>query len=219
VIRGRTYNPGRSHVDSAALMIEPTETESQGQRRPSLAVYVGRMRGGSSRPAVGRAPLPVVLLAMCAGFIGIFLISIPSLYSDLPASTKLFLIGSFGASAVLLYAAPKSEFAQPRNLLVGQAIAATIGVTAYKLFGGHVGVAGGLAVAATIGIMQITNAVHPPAGATALIAVLGPASVHKLGYLFVLTPVLTGAAILLLVAIVVNNLSPDENRHYPLRWW
>ena len=198
---------------------EPTETESQDRRRSSWAVYVGRMRGGTSRNAVGRVPVPVVLVAMCAGFIGIFLISIPSLYSDVPASTKLFLIGSFGASAVLLYAAPKSDFAQPRNLLVGQAIAATVGVTAYKLVGGHVGIASGLAVAATIGVMQITNTVHPPAGATALIAVLGPASVHKLGYMFVLTPVLAGALILLLVAIVMNNLSPDENRHYPLRWW
>jgi CBS domain-containing membrane protein len=199
--------------------IEPTEIGRQDQRRPSWAVYVGRMRGGASRNAVGRVPALVVLLTWCAGFIGIFLISIPSLYPGLPASTKLFLIGSFGASATLLYAAPKSELAQPRNLLVGQAIAAAVGVTAYKLVGAHVGVAAGLAVATTIGVMQITNSVHPPAGATALIAVLGPASVHKLGYLFILTPVLAGALILLLVAIVMNNLSPDENRHYPIRWW
>jgi CBS-domain-containing membrane protein len=199
--------------------IEPTETGRQGQRRPSWAVYVGRMRGGASRNTVGRVPALVVLLTWCAGFIGIFLISIPSLYPGLPASTKLFLIGSFGASATLLYAAPKSEFAQPRNLLIGQAIAAAVGVTAYKLVGGHVGVAAGLAVATTIGVMQITNSVHPPAGATALIAVLGPASVHKLGYLFILTPVLAGSFILLVVAILMNNLSPDENRRYPIRWW
>ncbi len=163
--------------------------------------------------------MSVVLLTWSAGFIGIFLISIPSLYPDLPVSTKLFLIGSFGASAALLYAAPLSDFAQPRNLMVGQLIAALVGVTAYKLLGTHVGLAAGVAVATAIAIMQLTHTVHPPAGATALIAVLGPASVHKLGYLFVLTPVLAGATILLLVALVMNNLSSDESHHYPVIWW
>ena len=52
-----------------------------------------------------------------------------------------------------------------------------------------------------------------------MIAVLGPAPVHHLGYQYVLTPVLTGSLILLLVAVVVNNLSANEDRHYPLTWW
>ncbi len=184
-----------------------------------LAVYFGRMRGRTPRSETHRVRLSVVILAWCSGFIGIFLISIPSLYSDLPVSTRLFLIGSFGASAALLYAAPLSDFAQPRNLVVGQAIAALVGVTAYKVVGAHIGVAAALAVATAIAIMQMTHTLHPPAGATALIAVLGPASVHKLGYLFVLTPVLAGAMILLLVAVVMNNLSPEESRHYPVTWW
>jgi hypothetical protein len=24
---------------------------------------------------------------------------------------------------------------------------------------------------------------------------------------------------LLVTAVLINNLSPDENRHYPLSWW
>jgi CBS domain-containing membrane protein len=67
--------------------------------------------------------------------------------------------------------------------------------------------------------MQLLNALHPPAGATALIAVLGPAKVHQLGYLYILTPVLAGALILLVVAVLVNNLNRDEDCHYPLTWW
>jgi CBS domain-containing membrane protein len=162
--------------------------------------------------------LPVVV-AFCAGLIAIFLISIPSLYSDLPVSSRLFLIGSFGASAALLYGAPRAEFAQPRNIVFGQLISAFTGVTAYKLLGNHVGIAAGLAVATTTVAMLLARSFHPPAGATALIAVLGPAQVHHLGYGFVLTPVLVATLIILVVGLALLNLSPDENRHYPVSWW
>jgi CBS-domain-containing membrane protein len=191
-----------------------------GETRPDspLAEYFGRMRGTGSR-TTSRQSISVVLLSWGAAALGIFLISIPSLYVDLPVSTRLFLIGSFGASAALLYGAPHSDFAQPRNLIIGQLVAALVGVTAYKAIGAHVGLAGAVAVATTIAILQVAHCLHPPAGATALIAVLGPAQVHRLGYVFVLTPVLTGSMILLGVAVLVNNLSAHSDRHYPTIWW
>ena len=65
-------------------------------------------------------------------FAGIYLISLPELYPGWPLSSKLFLIGSFGASAALLYGAPHSPFAQPRHLVMGQLISATVGVTAFS---------------------------------------------------------------------------------------
>jgi CBS-domain-containing membrane protein len=182
-----------------------------------LAMYFGRMRGKPR--SVSRPRMSAIVVAFCAGLIAMFLISIPSLYSDLPVSTRLFLIGSFGASAALLYGAPRAEFAQPRNIVFGQLIAALIGVTAYELVGNHVGFAGGLAVATTTVVMLIVRSFHPPAGATALIAVLGPAQVHDLGYLFVLTPVLVATLIILVVGLALLNLSSDENRHYPVSWW
>ena len=215
--------PEPEELEELVERAEPVNTGAsplRDQHRPSLlSVYFGRMGAKASRSASSRVRAPIVILTWCSGFIGIYLISIPSLYPNMPASTKLFLIGSFGASAALLYAAPKSDFAQPRNLLVGQAIAALVGVTSYKLFGLDLGLAAALAVATAIAIMQVTHTLHPPAGATALIAVLGPASVHKLGYEFVLTPVLLGALILFVVAVVMNNLSSDESRHYPITWW
>jgi CBS-domain-containing membrane protein len=183
-----------------------------------LGQCFGRMRGTGSRTTT-RQPFSVLLLTWGAAAIGIFLIAIPSLYVDLPVSTRLFLIGSFGASAALLHGAPHSDFAQPRNLIIGQLVAAFVGVTAYKAIGAHVGLAGAVAVATTIAILQVTHCLHPPAGETALIAVLGPVQVHRLGYVFVLTPVLTGSMILLAVAVLVNNLSGHPDRHYPTMWW
>ena len=56
-------------------------------------------------------------------------------------------------------------------------------------------------------------------GATALIAVLGPAKIQALGYRYPFTPVLVGAVLMVLVAIVFNNLSASEERHYPVTWF
>jgi CBS-domain-containing membrane protein len=76
--------------------------------------------------------------------------------------------------------------------------------------------AGAAAVATAIAAMQLTRTTHPPGGATAYIAVIGSQKIHNLGYLYVLIPVATGALIMLLVALVVNNLS--SARRYPEYW-
>ena len=62
------------------------------------------------------------------------------------------------------------------------------------------------------------STLHPPGGATALIAVLGPARVHSLGYRFVLTPVLVSVCLMVIVALLVNNLSKHPAHHYPVTW-
>lgn len=49
-----------------------------------------------------------------------------------------------------------------------------------------------------------------------LIAVMGPESVHELGFAYVLSPVLLGAVIMCAVAVIGNNLFGD--RRYPTRW-
>src|SRR5512144_1398473 len=83
------------------------------------------------------------------------------------------IIGSFGASAVLIYGAVKSPLAQPRNLIGGHLISALIGVLSYKLLGPHLWLASSIAVATSLALMHISKTLHPPGGATALIAVIG----------------------------------------------
>ena len=65
--------------------------------------------------------------------------------------------------------------------------------------------------------MLLTKTLHPPAGATALIAVIGGKKVHDLGFFYAFVPAGLGALILLLVALLVNNLS--RNRKYPEYWF
>jgi hypothetical protein len=68
-----------------------------------------------------------------------------------------------------------------------------------------------------IAVMHATRTLHPPGGATALIAIIGSPQIHDLGFFYVLVPVTLGALILLAVALVVNNL--PKSRRYPEVWF
>lgn len=122
-------------------------------------------------------------------------------------------LSSFGASAVLVYGAVNSPLAQPRNLIGGHLISAFLGVLSYKLFSDNILIAASLAVASSILLMQLTLTLHPPGGATALIAVIGSEEIHNLGFFYMVIPVFSGAFILLLFAIMINNI--PKNRAYP----
>jgi CBS-domain-containing membrane protein len=74
-----------------------------------------------------------------------------------------------------------------------------------------------MAVSTAIAVMHMTKTLHPPGGATALIAVIGGDSVHSMGYFYVFIPVGLGAVILLGVALLVNNVA--KNRQYPEFWF
>lgn len=133
--------------------------------------------------------------------------------SSLDEVENLFLIGSFGASSVLVYGAVQSPLAQPRNLIGGHVISACIGVTIAQLLPEILWITASLAVALSIVGMQMTKTLHPPGGATALIAVMGSEKIKALGYWYVISPVLTGCLILFVVALVFNNMT--SGRKYP----
>lgn len=153
---------------------------------------------------------------IACSFIGAFLgIALIALFQSslLTKDENIFLIGSFGASSVLVYGAIQSPMAQPRNLVGGHVISAIIGVSVYKFLPDIIWLTAPLAVALSIVMMQITKTLHPPGGATALIAIIGSPKIKELGYLYVLSPVLTGSLILFVVAFLFNNMTP--NRKYP----
>lgn len=145
-------------------------------------------------------------------FFGIGLIAFTQSLS-LDKMSNIFLIGSFGASSVLIYGAIQSPLAQPRNLVGGHVISAFIGVCIYKLIPDPVWISAPLAVSLSIIAMQMTKTLHPPGGATALIAVIGIPKIKALGFMYVISPVLSGVLILLFVALIANNLT--KNRSYP----
>lgn len=176
--------------------------------------YFEKMRGMATSPP--RVSGVEIFWSWLGAFLGVSAVAYCH-FRLLGSADAILLIGSFGASAVLIYGAVKSPLAQPRNLLGGHLLSAVIGVTCYKLFPGQLWLASALAVSLSIAAMHLTRTLHPPGGATALIAVIGSGEIHGLGYWYVLMPVGAGAAIMLLVALLVNNLAP--RRRYPEFWW
>jgi CBS domain-containing membrane protein len=144
-------------------------------------------------------------------FVGIALIGFLN-RELLSVSDNLFLVGSFGATSVLIYGVINSPLAQPRNLIGGHVLSAIIGVT-ISIFVKEVWLAAAMAVSLSIVVMQITKTLHPPGGATSLIAVIGSEKIKTLGYFYVISPILSGVLILLVVALIFNNVTP--NRSYP----
>ena len=137
---------------------------------------------------------------------------------ELGGSEWTLLIGSFGATAALVYGAPASPLAQPRNVIGGHTLSAAVGVAAFSLLGAeHPALAAPLAAASATVAMQLTKTMHPPAAATALIAVLGGPAVHALGWTYPLLPCCAGSAVLVAVGCLVNNMS--RKRPYPQTWW
>ena len=153
---------------------------------------------------------------MFCSWIGSFLgiIAISYFHMDILDDKDLTLVvGSFGASAVLIYGVPNSPLSQPRNLIGGHLLSAIVGVISYKLFSSNLFLATAIAVSTSILIMQLTLTLHPPGGATSLIAVIGGEQIHELEFFYILIPVFSGALILFLIAFIVNNI--PKNRAYP----
>lgn len=179
----------------------------------NIREYLHKMKGGGmSPPGVG---LKEVLWSWAGAVIGIAACGILSAYYFEPRDLTL-IIGSFGASAVLVYGAIKSPLAQPRNLIGGHVLSGLIGVASYQVLGDTLWLAAAIGVATAIAVMLLTKTLHPPGGATALIAVIGGKKIHDLGFLYAFLPAGAGAAVLLIVALIVNNLS--KHRRYPEYW-
>lgn len=176
--------------------------------------YFKKMKGTTqSPPGVG---LSEILWSWIGAFAGIAIVAWLN-FNLFQGTDFVFIVGSFGASAVLIYGAVRSPLAQPRNLLGGHVLSALIGVTCFKLFGDYLWLSSALAVATAIAVMHATKTLHPPGGATALIAVIGGDSVHAMGYFYAVLPVGLGALIMLVVALLVNNI--PEKRRYPEFWF
>jgi len=128
----------------------------------------------------------------------------------------LFIIGSFGASSVLLFGAPRSPLAQPRNLIGGHLISAAIGVTLHLYLDQPMWLLGALSVSLSVMAMHLTKTLHPPGGATALIAVIGGQKIYDLKYMYLISPVLISLLTLLIIALITNN--SVRSRKYPEFW-
>lgn len=180
-----------------------------------LREYFAKMHGSGhgSPPRVSNAE---IAWSWLGAFIGIAVLAWMAdgyfAKHDLP-----LMIASIGASAVLVFGAARSPLAQPRNLVGGHLLSAAVGVACWKLLHQQPWLAEAMAVATAIAVMHATRTLHPPGGATALLAVTGSPQIHDLGFVYVLMPATLGPLILLAVGLLFNNI--PASRRYPEIWF
>lgn len=179
-----------------------------------LSRYFSKMSGGKELALKGLPPSELFFSGIGA-FLGILLISGINHYMKEEADFQL-LVGSFGASAVLVYGVPESKLAQPRNLIGGQVLSALVGWLVRLALGHVIWLSSAVGMALALLVMHVTGTTHPPGGATALIAASSATLYPWHGFQYVVA-VFFGCSLLLLVGLFTNNLSP--RRVYPTFWF
>ena len=127
----------------------------------------------------------------------------------------VLLVGSFGASSVIVFSLPHTKAARPKALLLGNLLGASIGVAVVNFVPLEPWFLAALAVAGAIAVMAITDTIHPPGGAAALIAVHGAQGAAE-GWYFIIA-VMIGAVILGATAYAAHNLPGPGRVGYPAR--
>jgi CBS-domain-containing membrane protein len=152
--------------------------------------FIEKLRGDGA-PLPPLAPLHVIALAWLGGCVAIAVVA--GLADMLSLSLVL---GSFGASCVLVFGFPDVPFSQPRNVIAGHVLSSLVGLTFLTLCGPQWWAAA-FAVGTAIAIMMGTRTVHPPAGSNPVIVFLTRPDWH-----FLLYPTFAGAVLLVIVALV-----------------
>ena len=137
-----------------------------------------------------------ILISSLGSFLCMFLIA---LINSIDVS-NIWLIPPFGASLVLVMAVHDSPLAKPRNVFFGHVLSASSGVLIFYFLGTTpISLALGLSLA--IMIMQLTDTIHPPAGANPVIAILGAKTFE-----FVIMPVAIGESFIVIFALIYNKV-------------
>jgi hypothetical protein len=129
------------------------------------------------------------------------------------------MVGSYGATMVLVFAAPAGPFSQPRNVIGGNIIASFVAVGCRVWIAEPMGnyvFALPFAVAFSYVLMHITRTLNPPAGGTAALVVISTPAIDHIGWGLVVPAVLWGV-VFVLVACIFINMVPGHR--YPRYWF
>ncbi|SEA29218.1 CBS domain-containing membrane protein [Acidovorax soli] len=122
------------------------------------------------------------------------------------------MVGSLGASAILVFGMPSSPLAQPWPVLGGSTLSALVGGVCAALVPDPA-VAGALAVGLSMALMVPLRCLHPPGGAMALYVVIAQGN----GLQLAAFPICFNALVLVVLGVAYNTLT---GRQYPhsQRW-
>ena len=125
----------------------------------------------------------------------------------------IYLIAPFGATSVLIFAAPNSPLAQPWPAVVGNTLSALVALLVCRLAEDPL-IAVPVSVGVAIMAMALCRATHPPGGAVAMTVAIGADRIAPLGLGFAFMPVAVGTALLVGIAVIYAHAT---GRRYPFR--
>jgi CBS-domain-containing membrane protein len=111
----------------------------------------------------------------------------------------VWLMFSFGSTALILFVFHDSEFAKPKNVFFGHLISIIIGIL-FNHFMGISYISLSLSVGLCVTLMMYLKIIHPPAAANPLIALFADVSFD-----FILFPVVTGSIVLIILSYFINK--------------
>jgi len=204
------------------LSAEPSALEEKQKIRSFFSEYWRKWKGAEGKPPP-RMDVKGMAVTFVGAFIGLLAVSY-SAWACGPVGNETYyaiMLGSYGALATLIFAAPSSPFAQPRMVIGSHIIACSIAVIVnYLTDPKYVAffpqpVSDALVPALVITAMAGSGLTHPPAAACSIIYISAGPQIRELGWAY-LIPSLLGCVILVFTALIVNNLAPF--RSYPLFW-
>ncbi|WP_084159228.1 HPP family protein [Paenibacillus taiwanensis] len=200
-----------SHSQSVSQSASQSPSQPASSPLPQhLLALRNQGRYWSKMFTTARSPLKVSLRSSVIGFVG-GLISILLLALLSSWTSTLWIMAPFGASAVLAFGLWDAPLSQPRNIIGGHLISTCIGLCVYHL-GGSSPMTLALGVGLAISAMMLTKTTHPPAGADPIVVITAGC-----GWSYLVSPVLIGSLLIVLLALVINNLEPG--RRYPMFWY
>ncbi|CAL8467881.1 g7419 [Coccomyxa elongata] len=179
----------------------------------AIKSFPSKLKGGQDTPLTIPSAIDIFWSGLGA-FCGILLLSGLTQLLE-PAYNLPLLYASFGASAVLVFGVISSPLAQPRNFIGGQVLSAVVGCAIRLALQDVLWVSAALGMSLALVVMMLTKTVHPPGGATALIAATANPLRPWQGFQFVVC-IGIGSVGMLLVALVFNNL--HLRKRYPMFW-
>jgi len=165
---------------------------------------IRKFLGGGQKPPARSDIRKIIVSAVTVGLV------IAGLrYLDGEIGTIL-LLGTFGATSLLVFVYPDSPVSQPRSVLGAHIIGAAMGLLCIQFIGPQWWSLG-IAVALTVALMKLLGVVHPPATSNSIVVFLS-----KPTWIFLLFPTIAGAVIILFLALFYHNISREEN--WPNYW-
>lgn len=208
-----------SDAKQATRLDQQDEPENQkASMKEMVLAWVSKAMGAGKQPVAGSSISETALT-----FIGVLLtLLVLSVLSeglmDISENEYFLLLGNFGATMTLVFDIHKAPAAQPRNILLGSTVSASLAILLCYIPENILPVWTRVAVApaCSIAAMGKLGLSHPPAGAAALIYAQAGPLVKDLGWMYLILPLFVGNMITVTMATLINNLSKE--RHYPSYW-